>query len=93
MNMIKYIRKLVANETPKARATAIITLLKAYDIKVSYNDKLKSGGRSLKIYNRGAKKAKINKVKKLLANKKNIVIKNWTHPQYNTFGVIRIHVK
>ena len=80
MNMIKYIRKLVANETPKARATAIITLLKAYDIKVSYNDKMKSGARSLKIYNSGSKKKqaeRIKTVKKVLA-KRDVTIKHWT---------------
>jgi hypothetical protein len=75
------------------RAKEIIALLKKNDITVSYNDKLKTGGRSLKIYNPGPSKAEITKVKKLLTRYKTVTVKNWAHWMYPTFGVIRIHVK
>ena len=93
MNMIKYIRTLIANDKPQAHAKAIINLLKRNDIRVAYNDKLKSGGRSLKIYNPGVSKARITKVKKLLANKKNVTVKNWPGNPWDRMGVIRVYVK
>lgn len=88
-------------------AKAIIKLLKQNDIRVAYNDKLKTGGRSLKIYNpggEGQQSLRIKKVKKLLAkynlvtqiiksDKKNVTVKNWTGNPWDGVGVIRIHVK
>src|ERR1019366_4250595 len=92
------IRSLIINDKYMLNAKKIITLLKKNDITVSYNDKMKSGGRSLKIYSHGSegrRRLHISKVKKLLANKKNVTIKTWSNgPSRWSYGdVIRIHVK
>ena len=66
------IRSLIINDKYMLNAKKIITLLKKNDITVSYNDKMKSGGRSLKIYSNGGegqRRLRITKVKKLLDRK------------------------
>jgi hypothetical protein len=79
-------------KTASERAKDICKLLKKNKIEVVYNDALKSGGRSLKIYSRrDLAKARIAKVKKLLMKEKNVTVLNWD--SWYRGWIIRIHVK